>query len=94
MSFVANFNSIFFLSQGVVSFGILPISFELVLENTHPLDPSAGLSLIFALSQLTAIIFISLVRYFKIKSLFVLSDLPYLMKVEINQPFLYNPLSS
>ena len=47
---------------GLVSFGIVPLGAELCLENTYPLDPAAGVSLVFGASTtVTVVVIISLI---------------------------------
>jgi len=47
-------------SCGFCGFGLLPLGNELVLENTYPVDPAAGLSLMFAVSQLSGTVLIGI----------------------------------
>jgi hypothetical protein len=44
----------------VFTFGLLPLGFELSLETTYPVDPAAGISLIFASGQLQGTLLIIL----------------------------------
>ena len=44
--------------MGLLGFAILPLSFELCLEITYPLDQAAGISLIYFVGQILAFGFI------------------------------------
>ncbi len=43
---------------GILCFGLLPLSAELILENTYPIDPPTGMSLYFAMSQIGSVVVI------------------------------------